>query len=215
MERVYELADPYALSLAAVIRRSTSAPDKLHAALRELGEAVARAIVERFYLAQEAFRTPMGVEVQAAVPRFPLTVAVTTREDFDHFATGLARVLGNCALGSMDFEGRRGQDALSSPVRTVVLPDLPGQRVDSLVIAKATLATGCTAVSLTRTALGQYTPDRLIIAAVFYSQRGLDMLRAEFPNAHIFVVGQPDEVTPDGLLVPGIGILAERLGGKG
>src|SRR5262249_29217999 len=110
--------------------------------------------------------------------------------------------------------GRRGLDALNSPIRETSLPDQRGQPVASLVVAKATLATGCTAVSLTKKALLHYQPDWLTIATVFYSIAGLDMLRDAFPNAHIFVVGEPDDVIEGGLLSPGIGLLAERMGGE-
>jgi uracil phosphoribosyltransferase len=214
-DRAYKLADPYALALAAVVRRAASSPEELKGALQALGEVVAQAVVGQLFLQPETFRTPMGVEMRSNLPRFPLTVAITTKEDREHFASGLPRALGNCELGTMDFEGRRGPDALTGPVRTLVIPELHGQRVDSLVVAKAALATGCTAVSLTRNALTKYTPDRLIIASAFYSVRGLRMLRDEFPNAHIFVVGDPDEINSDGVLVPGIGMLEDRLGGKG
>ena len=92
-----------------------------------------------------------------------------------------------------------------------MLPNVKGKKIDSILIAKSVLATGCTAISLTRKALSEYVPDKVIIVAAFYSTRGLDDLTAEFPNAHIFVVGDPDDLEENGLLVPSIGLLEERL----
>lgn len=65
----------------------------------------------------------------------------------------------------MDFV--RGKDALSVPVRSVVLPDiLMGKQLD-IVIAKAVIATGCTAISLVKKAYEKYMPKVIIITVLF------------------------------------------------
>lgn len=213
MANIYKIDNPFALTQASIIRRRESSSEDLAVALRNLGTEVAKHITEKFYIYEDTVTTPDPLARSVTLPfvRVPLSVVITTKEDLQYFAHGLKRVLNNCESGWMDFEGRRGLEALDSPVRTMQFPDLSGQAVDSLIIGKATLATGCTAVSLTRTAFGRYMPERLIIASVFYSIRGLEMLGREFLNAHIFVVGEPDSVTDDGLLDPGIGILPQRL----
>jgi hypothetical protein len=45
----------------------------------------------------------------------------------------------------------------------------------------------------------------LIITTIFYSNNGLADLMQEFPYASIFVVGEPDTLTEEGLLTPGVG----------
>ena len=213
MATIHKIDSPFALAQARIIRRQESSSAELNRALRALGGEVAKRIVEEFYLHEQTVTTPMQIRVDVALPRIPLAVAITTREDMEHFAAGLRPVLDNCELGWMDFEGRRGLQALHSPVRRVRFPRLRGQQVDSVIVAKATLASGCTAVSLAQAAYSRYMPARLIIASIFYTNRGLELLEGEFRNAHIFVVGEPDSITDDGLLVPGIGLLAERTGG--
>jgi uracil phosphoribosyltransferase len=49
------------------------------------------------------------------------------------------------------------------------------------------------------------------LVSIFYSNAGIAELRESFPNAYIFVVGEPDNLTDDGLLVPGVGLLDERI----
>ena len=47
----------------------------------------------------------------------------------------------------LEFDGKRGIEALKSTIRTASLPATkPGQNVKYLIIAKSVLATGCTAV---------------------------------------------------------------------
>lgn len=86
-----------------------------------------------------------------------------------------------------------------------------GEIVDTVIIAKSVLATGCTAISLTRKALEKYTPQAVIIAAVFYSVDGINAILQEISTAKLFVFGDPDQLQQDGLLVPGFGDLDKRL----
>jgi hypothetical protein len=44
-------------------------------------------------------------------------------------------------------------------------------------------------------------PEKLIIISIFYSNAVIAELKSGFPNAYIFVVGEPDLLTEDGLLV--------------
>jgi uracil phosphoribosyltransferase len=212
VDLVHRIADPVTVAYANLVRQRETPRDDLRRALAVLGGEVGKRIVEAFCLVDDDFRTPMDVPVRGPIPRIPLSVVLTPTEDFDHFAAGLHGVLLNCELGWMDFEGRRGLDALNAPVRQMSLPDLHGQRVELLVIGKALLASGCTAVSLARNAFARYMPTRLVVATVFYSMPGLALLQQELPNAHVFVVGDPDVLNDDGLLLPGVGMLAQRTG---
>ncbi len=168
-------------------------------------------VVENFYLKQKTLKTPMEYEIEGIVPDIPSAAVITTKDDMRYFGAGVIEVLGNCTIGHMDFRGRRGLQALNSPVREIEFPDMKPNSANLLIIGKSVLATGCTAVSLTKAALYRFVPEKLIIVSIFYSSTGLAELRSEFPNAYLFVVGEPDLLTEDGLLVPGIGLLDERL----
>ncbi len=214
MAQVYKLTDPFVIAQANIIRSKESSSQDLKKALYHIGSELGKKIIEEFYLKERKITTPMEYDIDEAIfPDIPLSAVFTTKDDMQYYAKGLGEVLENCVLGCMDFEGRRGLQALNSPIREIELPDVKNEAVDSLIIAKSTLATGCTAVSLTKTALTHFLPRRLIIATIFYSVKGLNYLKRELPNAHIFVVGKPDLLDKGGMLLPGIGNLDRRLRG--
>jgi site-specific DNA recombinase len=134
-----------------------------------------------------------------------------TAADLELFGRVLAESLEPVLVGFMDFEGRCGLEALEAPVREVELPATRGRKVANLVIAKSVLATGCTAISLTQTALNAYQPDRILIASLFYSITGINELTAEFPSAEDLVLGEADRLDSNGMLHPGIGLNENRV----
>ena len=83
-----------------------------------------------------------------------LTVVVSSLDDYEYFGFGIAKSLANVKRGYIDFEGRRGIEALTHQVRSITLPD--ANNVKTVIIAKSVLATGCTAISLARKAMEKY-----------------------------------------------------------
>ena len=212
MAEVYKLTEPYILAQAGIIRRASSTSSELRIALYRLGGELGKRIVENFYLRKRSITTPMNCDTTSIVPEIPLSAVITTKDDMPFFGKGLTEVLGDYTLGYMNFEGRRGIQALNSSIRTIEFQNQRHKAVELLVIGKSVLATGCTAISLTRTALAHFNPEKLIITTIFFSNNGLADLMQEFPHASIFVVGEPDTLTEDGLLTPGVGLLDERMG---
>mgnify|MGYP006176073575 CR=1 FL=1 len=47
----------------------------------------------------------------------------------------------------MDFDGVHGPEALTAPIREVMLPPVKGGRVRTLIVAKAVLASGLTVIA--------------------------------------------------------------------
>jgi uracil phosphoribosyltransferase len=156
----------------------------------------------------------MNEQLETVAVTGHVSIVVTTKFDLETFGRAISATLEPSKVGYMNFEGRRGLDALNSPVREIELPDVRNGVVDAVVIAKSCLATGCTAISLARTAVQEYSPRILVIATIFYSMSGLRELEEAFPHAHMFVVGEPDEMDGDGLLHPGVGLLEDRLSSK-
>lgn len=210
MNKVKKINDLYILSQISILRSSQSSPEELRMSLKEIGCEFGKKIIEEFYLQEKEITTPMNCEVRALVADIPLSIVITTKEDANHLGKGLSEILKNSMQGYMDFEGRRGPETLTNPIREIVLPDVNNERVGTLIIGKTMLATGCTAISLTKTALSKYLPDKLVIASIFYSIRGLKDLQREFPNAFIFLINDPDDLNEEGLLVPGVGLINER-----
>src|SRR5216683_1980154 len=207
MTEIFKITDPYVIAQANTIRNRETLPGELRKAIYRVGGELGKKVVEKFCLKQETLKTPMNHEMTCIVPDIPASAIITTRDDMQYFGMGVTEVLGNCTRGFMDFRGHRGLQALNSSVRDIEFPDMKHNAVNLLIIGKSVLATGCTAVSLTKAALYHFLPEKLIIISIFYSNAGIAELKSSFPNAHIFVVGDPDLLTEDGLLVPGIGLL--------
>jgi uracil phosphoribosyltransferase len=214
MAEVIKVTEQYVIAQANTIRQKDSTSDDLKKAAYKIGDEIGKKIIARYFLKEQTIITPEGFAVEATIPEIPLSVIVTTKDDLKYFGQGLAASLENCKQGYMNFEGRMGYEALNYPIREIELPLIKNAVVNTLVIGKAVLATGCTAISLTKTAMAHYMPNRLIIAAIFYTKPGLNDLRREFPNADLLVVGEPDELREDGMLIPGIGHLDKRIKGE-
>jgi uracil phosphoribosyltransferase len=211
MAVVHKLTSPYLTLQASIVRSRDSGREEIRAALRGLGEEVGRQVMATCLTRAAEITTPMNEAWSGVALENELSVVITTKFDMETFGAAISATLAPSKVGYMDFEGRRGLDALSSPVREIVLPEIHGRVVDSVVIAKSCLATGCTAVSLAKSAVQEYSPRLLVIVTVFYSREGLDELEEKFPHAHIFVVGDPDDLDGNGMLHPGVGLLEARI----
>lgn len=78
-------------------------------------------------------------------------------------------------------------------------------------VAKAVIATGCTAITLVQKAYKKYMPKGIIIVSAFYCKRGLDEVSFELPNVDIYVGNEKDDIDDSGMLIPGVGNLDLRL----
>lgn len=205
--------NPYASALMTDVRDGETSADVLRQRLYELGRTTAEFIIGDGLISPRQIATPMGSTFSGFSLPKTTTLVISTRDDYAYFANGIAKTFENVYRGYMDFQGERGPEALQSKRRAIEFPILkPGEFLDTLIIAKAVIATGCTAISLTQSAIAKYHPRKVIVAAVFYSQRGIEELFAEIPNLErIYVHGAPDIINVDGMLIPGVGNLDIRL----
>ncbi|WP_372814476.1 uracil phosphoribosyltransferase [Paenibacillus sp.] len=205
--------NPYARILITDVRDNEAAKELLRQRLYELGRITSETIVGEGLMSPKEVITPMGqTYLGYSLPR-TTTVIISTRDDYEFFAEGIRCVLPSSYKGYMDFSGDRGPEALRSKRRAIEFPIIKaGERVDTLIIAKSVLATGCTAISLTQSAIAKYHPRNIIVASVFYTQQGIDELLFDIPNIdHIYVHGKPDVLNDDGMLLPGLGNLDARM----
>ncbi|MEK8016584.1 MAG: uracil phosphoribosyltransferase [Candidatus Parabeggiatoa sp.] len=207
------IQNQYAFAQKSIIMSSESESEQLKTAVYRLGAELGKKLVELYFLESSEINTPMKASVLRSVPKIPLCSVITTRDDFEYLGKGVSSVLDNSIVGYMDFEGHRGIQALNAEITHMELPQPIGQHVDTLVIGKAVLATGCTAIHLAKTALSKYLPRRIVISSLFYSQLGVAELTHEIPNADIVLVGDPDSIDDNGMLIPGVGNLDKRLAG--
>ncbi len=205
------LKSDYTDSLKSVVMNSDSDQDTLQTAITELGEEIGKKIIENYFVSKKIFNTPMMVEVAGLYPTIPLCVIVTTKDDFAYLGKGISKKIKNSIAGHMDFKGRRGIQALDTKISHLELPELKGESVHTLIVGKAVLATGCTAMHLTKSAMKKCMPRNVVICSIFYTEEAIAELRRELPNVDIMVVGSPDQLNDDGMLVPGVGDLDLRL----
>lgn len=209
MAEIHKLSSNYATLQAGVIRNRESTSDEIRVALTRLGEEIGRSIVSVCHVKAASITTRLNDALETIVLDKALSVVITTKTDMPTFGRAIASVMNPCVQGSMNFEGRRGLAALNAPIRGMDLPELGSRQVESVVIGKSILATGCTAISLTKSAMQEYSPMKVIIAAVFYSLSGLSEVQHVFPNSVIFVVGEPIPLNDDGTLA--IGLIEELI----
>ena len=212
MERtVVNIKNKYAEAIRNRIRDKNTPSTILKKSLEVLGNIVGQEIAMKYFLEEKTVNTPTGFDFTGDQLSSEQIVIVSTLDDYGCFGKGIADSFLNVKRGYLDFAGIRGPEALTSPLRSITLPDINNNDVDTLIIAKSVLATGCTAISLTRKAIEKYWPQRLIIATVFYSIKGYSEVQSTCKTATIFTIGQPEELRSDGILIPGFGDLDKRL----
>ncbi|WP_067101478.1 uracil phosphoribosyltransferase [Marinomonas atlantica] len=207
-----KIESEFALYKKLEIRSKASNHETIRSAVTILGEELGKKIVELYFLRDSGVSTPMNAQASGRSAEIPLCAVITTSDDFQYLGKGLARHLDEPLKGSMSFNGQRGLEALKADISSMNLPNTK-EHVDTLIIAKAVLATGCTAVHLAKSAISKYSPRRVIIASVYYSNRGLTELSQAIPNADILLIGDADQIDEDGMLVPGVGNLDLRITG--
>ncbi len=207
------IEEGYSLALQTKIRSENTEQNDLRDSLTKLGSRIGIDIISENILKEVEVSTPMKQKYQGFMFSDSLNLIYSTKDDYEFFAKGIASNIPNSLQGYFDFQGVRGPDALTQPIRAVSHPSVKaGNTIGTVIIAKAVLATGCTAISLTKNIISKYNPRNLIIASAFYSQRGVSELLAEIPTIKcIYTVGKPDTLNKDGMLIPGVGNLDERL----
>ena len=205
--------DPYSIALQTLIRDKKATNAELKESLIKLGSKIGIDIVSENLLSESEIVTPLDRNFNGFKFSNTTNLIYSTKDDFKYFANGIQEIIPNSQQGFLDFQGVRGEQALTQPIRAASHPKLkPGTVIDNVIIAKAVLATGCTAISLTRNIISKYQPKNIIVASAFYSQNGVQELLSEFPLIKfIYTVGKPDTLNSDGLLIPGVGNLDNRL----
>jgi uracil phosphoribosyltransferase len=206
----------YAQILETKIRDESTSEGELKESLFKLGAIVGQEICVDNFLSDVTVKTPMeatysGVKIDESKEY----VVISTKDEYEYFALGIARQISDCYRGYIEFIRGEGKNDSCAPIRTISLPEIKtGKPVEYVIIAKSVLATGCTAISLAKKALEKYMANGIIIASVFYSERGVLELKKQIPHAKIYVCTSPDKINDEGMLLPGIGDIDLRMSVK-
>jgi uracil phosphoribosyltransferase len=210
MGSVEKISSDDAEPLLSVVRNQASDPQKIRESLRKLGEIAGMRVARKWFSTKREFMTPMQQSYSGVILDAVNVCVVSTSDEFGVFGAGVASCFVGCLRGQLDFHGRRGMDALRGPVDSYTLPEKRGA-VDAVIVAKSVLATGCTAIRLLSDAQQEYTPKTLIIATIFYSERGIREVHEKYPHVQIVTFGEPDSLNEEGMLVPGVGNIDQRM----
>jgi uracil phosphoribosyltransferase len=211
MRHIIIVKDEYIEALKLRIRDMRTDGARIARDLQLLGQEMAKHLVKHFFLEQRQVVTPMDHTVDGLAPAIPQCVIVSKHEEHAHFATGAQYILDGSERGFVDFGGKRGPEVSKREPVGVKFPSLRGNDVDTIVVAKAGIAGGCTVKEMARLATEKYGPCRIVFMAAFYTREGVDGIRREFAKGTFVVAGDPDTLNNERMLIPGIGQLNERL----
>ncbi len=150
MSRIYKISDTNIISLSNLIKYKEASPHELRNALYVMGIHLAQHIISKLYVNDKEFFTPFDFTLTGPIPKLPASVIITTKSDCNTLGDAFCKAFTNGILGYIDFHGERGEEAMKSPIRQITLPEMSNKWVECLVVVKSVLATGCTAISLTR-----------------------------------------------------------------
>jgi uracil phosphoribosyltransferase len=140
-------------------------------------------------------------------------VVVSSFEDADYFAAGIRDVFPLALVGKIDALRTYAEGRWRAPIQKAELPkEVPPE--SAVVIAKAILASGCTAISLIGKTLEIVKPKSMIVAAIIAHQDACHEIANEYPYVSMeFMIGEMDPVLDEkGYVIPGIGNISDRLG---
>ncbi|AZI45281.1 hypothetical protein EHF33_20440 (plasmid) [Deinococcus psychrotolerans] len=211
---LHKLEGTYYEAYKNQVRDAQAPTSSLPPVLAQLGRQVAAAIMADALTTATnvSLTTPQGKTVTGPIPKLPQTLVITTKEERSHLGVPIQQELGALYTGYLSFGNIRGNAVLTAKPVEAAWPVIEEQ-LKLLVIAKSVLASGCTALALAQNAIARFQPAQVIIASIFYSDEGISQMQSALPNVRIYVLGEADYLTKDGMLEPGVGLLEERLPG--
>lgn len=211
--RVLTQSRKFLSQLITQARTRETNPEEFRELLRRIGVFFGYEIVNMLEYEQINVITPMNVEHHGARLRDSVVI-VSSFEDADYFAAGIKDVFPLAFVGKIDAVRTYVVGRWRAPIQRAELPrEVPFESV--VVIAKAILASGCTAISLIGKTLEIVKPKTVIVAAIIAHQDACHEIANEYPYIPIeFIIGEIDPVLDErGYVIPGIGNISERLGG--
>lgn len=208
-----QIQTKYCTNFKTLIRNKETLTEDLRIYLTNIGSELGKEISEEFETQNETIITPLDKIFTEKIFLPQINVIISTKDDYPYLNKGIINtIVGTNYRGYMSFNGIRGTDALTADIRDISLPILKHQ-VDNLIIAKTVLASSCTAISLAEKAYEKYRPKKLIFSAIYYSEYGIKELSERFPQSTILVIDEPDQMSENGMLIPGLGNIDDRIKG--
>lgn len=210
------ISNEYCKIQETTIRDAIKSGVELKQAFINLGVEIGKRILADCCTTTTIVTTPMEAQYSGlAIDKVKENVIISTKDDFEYFAKGIALQFCDPYRGYINYSGVRGPELKYSKMlgENICLPEIKsGKAVANVIIAKSVIASGCTAIDLAKRAYSKYVPSHLIIASIFYSEKGIAELRMSLPSLEIYTIAsKADVVDCDGMLHPGIGNVDARL----
>lgn len=144
-------SNEYLQMLETIIRnKDTSKSDLIHT-LKDFGYYMGTEIIKDRMLCQSTVITPMNKVFDGCTMDSSNSIVISTKDDYNFFASGLSKALKSHYQGYMNFNGVRGEATYTEKIRDISLPDInDGIPINTVYIAKSVISTGCTAITLAK-----------------------------------------------------------------
>ena len=169
--------------------------------LERLGNIFAYEISKTLQYEEVETETPLGTD-KTMLPKDELVLAFILRAGLP-LHTGLLNFFDNADSAFVSAYRQHHKDgSFDVHLQYVNTPNLEGK---VLIIADPMLATGASFEKCMDALMDYGTPREIHIAAILVSSYGLDRIRRKFPDAHIWIAAEDEELTGKSYIVPGLG----------
>ena len=171
--------------------------------IRRLGEIMAYEISKKLNYISREVTTPLGVHHSQLIEKYPIlaTVLRAGLPFYEGFLSYLDKA-ESAFIGAYRVEEGDGKDFIEVALQYMASPDLNGR---SIIIADPMLATGRSIVKTYNTLLKNGTPENVFVACVIASREGVEYVRENMPEAHLYIGDIDEKLSDEAYIVPGLG----------
>ena len=169
--------------------------------MERVGEIMAYEISKTLQYEPREVETPLGIaHVQLTSDRIVLATILRAGLPLHQGMLHVFDQAGNAFVSAYRKHHKDGTFEIA--VEYISCPDINDK---VLIVADPMLATGASMVLAVKELLRYGTPRALHLVTVIAAQQGLDHLRRNFPQAHIWLGDLDEELTAKSDIVPGLG----------
>ena len=169
--------------------------------MERVGEIMAYEISKTLQYEPREVETPLGIaHVQLTSDRIVLATILRAGLPLHQGMLHVFDQAGNAFVSAYRKHHKDGTFEIA--VEYISCPDINDK---VLIVADPMLATGASMVLAVKELLRYGTPRALHLVTVIAAQQGLDHLRRNFPQAHIWLGDLDEELTAKSYIVPGLG----------
>ena len=169
--------------------------------LERLGEICAYEISKYLSYSEKEVETPLGI-AKTMLPDDRIILATILRAGLP-IHNGLLNFFDNADNAFISPYRQHHKDGtFEIKMQYITCPNVDNS---ILVISDPMLATGASMQQTIQAVMEYGTPKQIHIVTAIASTNGLNYINRHYPNAHIWVAGEDEELTAKSYIVPGLG----------